>query len=285
VCQAHFPTVGGVPVLINDNSSLFSINDFISQRQTTLNLTSNSVKTLIKRLLPGLGRNINGKRNYQKLAALLLTESAEPRILIIGGSILGDGMEVLVGESRIELIETDVSFGPRTQVICDGHDLPFANGAFDAVVVQATLQYLLEPAKCVDEIHRVLKSTGLVYAESAFMQQVVLGRYDFSRFTHLGHRHLFRRFEEVSSGVICGPGMALAWSVQFFFLSFARSKMVRGLIRAFCQLGLFWIKYFDYYLAEKPGAYDAASGFYFMGKKSERVLNGRDLICLYRGPQ
>src|SRR5262249_5187133 len=122
VCQAHFPTVDGVPVLINDDSSLFSINDFTSQRQTTLSLKSNWVKSVIKRLLPGLGRNINGKQNYQKLAELLLKESPHPKILIIGGSILGDGMSVLVEESRIELIESDVSFGPRTQLICDGHD-------------------------------------------------------------------------------------------------------------------------------------------------------------------
>jgi SAM-dependent methyltransferase len=270
--------------LINDNASLFAINDFVAHRQTTFNLRNSSIKRSIKRLLPRLGRNIKGKRNYQELARLLLSQSPAPRVLVIGGSILGDGMESLAGDSRIELVETDVAFGPRTQLISDAHDIPFASAVFDAVVVQAVLQYLVEPARSVDEIHRVLKPGGLVYAESAFMQQVVLGRYDFARFTHLGHRRLFRRFEEVDSGVVCGPGMALAWSFQFFLLSFARSKLVRGIMRALCQLSLFWIKYFDYHLVNKPGAFDAASGFYFLGKKSERILSDRDLIQLYRGP-
>src|SRR6266487_4174537 len=100
VCNSQFPTVGGVPVLINNNASLFAINDFVAHRQTTFNLTNSSIKRSIKRLLPRLGRNIKGKRNYQELARLLLSQSPAPRVLVIGGSILGDGMESLAGDSR-----------------------------------------------------------------------------------------------------------------------------------------------------------------------------------------
>jgi hypothetical protein len=115
------------------------------------------------------------------------------------------------------------------------------------------------------------------------MQQVHMGRYDFTRFTHLGHRRLFRRFEEIDSGAVCGPGMALAWSYQYFLLSFATSRIVRALIRAFTSLTAFFLKYFDHFLVETPGALDAASGCYFMGRKSDRTLSDRDLITLYRG--
>src|SRR6266571_5811580 len=279
-CNSQFPTVDGVPVLINDNSSLFSIDDFVSHRQTTFDLTSNPIKVSIKRLLPRLGRNIKGRLNYQELARLLLCQPSNPRVLIIGGSILGEGTEALLRESRVELVETDVSFGPRTQLISDAHDIPFAGETFDAVVVQAVLHCVTEPARCVGEIHRVLKKQGLVYAETSFMQQVVDAPYDFTRLTHLGVRRLFRNFEEIESGVVCGPGMALAWSLQFFMLSFAESKLVRGAIRALCQVGLCWLKYFDYYLAHKPASFDAASGFYFMGRKSEHTLSDRDLVRL-----
>ena len=48
-----------------------------------------------------------------------------------------------------------------------------------------------------------------------------------------------------------------------------------------------WFKkmkeYFDYYLIDKPGTFDAASGYYFMGRKAEQVLSDQDLIKLYRG--
>ena len=51
------------------------------------------------------------------------------------------------------------------------------------------------------EIYRVLKSDGIVYIETPFMQQVHGGKYDFTRFTYLGHRRLFARFQEIESGI------------------------------------------------------------------------------------
>ena len=194
-------------------------------------------------------------------------------------------MESLASEPGIQLVDTDVSFGPRTQLICDAHDLPFENNSFDGVVVQGVLQYLLEPSRCVHEVKRVLKPGGLVYAESAFMQQVVHGRYDFTRFTQLGLRRLFRSFEAVDSGPVGGPGMALAWSCQFFLLSLANSRWSRRLMYALARLTLFWLKYFDPGLMDRPGTYDAASGFFFLGKKSDKILSDRELVMLYRGAQ
>ena len=42
-------------------------------------------------------------------------------------------------------------------------------------------------------------------------------------------------------------------------------------------------EYTDYYLIDKPGTLDAASGYYFMGHKSRRILSDKELIKLYRG--
>jgi len=76
-----------------------------------------------------------------------------------------------------------MSVSGRDTVDLRCHDLPFENNSFDGVIAQAVLQYVVEPSGCLHEIERVLKPRGLVYAESAFMQQVVHGRYDFTRFT------------------------------------------------------------------------------------------------------
>ena len=192
-CNAKFPIVAGMPILVNDKASLFQTTDFTSRRPTTLRLNNNSIKKTIKKLLPRLGRDIAGKKNYPVLLKLLLDRAERPRILVLGGGDLGGGMEPLAAEPRLELVETDVSFGPRTQLICDAHEIPFTTACFDAVILQAVIQHLVDPSKCVDEVHRVLKPNGLLYAETSFLQQVVLGRYDFVRFTYLGHRRLFRR--------------------------------------------------------------------------------------------
>lgn len=283
-CASRFPIVDGVPVLINEKSSVFSIDDFTSHRETFFKSTSkNQLRNFLKGLVPDISKNIKGASNYLHLSQILLQKSPNPRVLTIGGSILGQGMEHFVNNTAIDLVESDVAFGSRTMLISDAHDLPFQDGSFDGVIIQAVLEHVVDPHRCCAEIHRVLKPQGVVYAETPFIQQVHNSPYDFTRFTHLGHRRLFRQFEEIDSGAACGPGMALAWSYQSFLLSFTTSKQLQLLLIAVARLTSFYLKYFDYYLINKPGALDAAAGYYFIGSKSERILDDRDLMKLYRG--
>ena len=58
---------------------------------------------------------------------------------------------------------------------------------------------------------------------------------------------------------------------------------MRYLVKVFSAWSAFWLKYLDDYLIEKPGALDAASGYYFLGRKADHALPDRDLIKLYRG--
>jgi SAM-dependent methyltransferase len=225
------------------------------------------------------------ERNFAQLARLLLADSDEPRVLVVGGRVLGQGIEHLLGQPDIELVETDVAFGPRTGLICDAHDIPFEDGTFDGVIAQGVLEHVVDPHRCVAEMHRVLGADGLVYAETAFMQQVHGGRFDFMRFTPLGHRRLLRAFSELDSGVLCGPAMALAWSYRYFLLSFARSRRARAVIDAFARATSSFLQYADRWLISRPGAFDAASAVYFMGRRSEQALTDRELITLYRGAQ
>ena len=285
-CRSAFPIVDGVPVLINDKASVFSQADFVQRRDTTFHLQPGRLERLVSSALdhlPSIGNPIGSARNYSRYAECLLAGSAAPRVLVVGGGVLGNGMEALTGNPAFELVATDVSFGPYTALICDAHDIPFADETFDGVVVQAVLEHVVDPYRCVAEIHRVLRTQGVVYAETPFMQQVHMGRYDFTRFTHSGHRRLFREFDEIASGPVCGPGMALAWSYQYFLLSFTTSKLLRGAMRAFASVTAFYLKYFDHYLIHRPAAVDAASGYYFIGQKGDRTFSDRELVRYYRG--
>ena len=166
-------------------------------------------------------------------------------------------------------------------MICDGHDLPFADDSFDVVIVQAVLEHVVDPFRCVSEIVRVLRGDGLVYAETPFMQQVHGGNYDFIRFTYRGHRRLFRHFEELHAGITGGPGMALAWSWQYFLRSFGGTTKAKMYLAMLGRLTAFYLKYFDYLFNRSSTAYDAASGFYFMGRKSKTVLSDKDIVRCY----
>lgn len=280
-CGARFPVENGVPVLINDANSVFAVADFEGQGVTYFRPRS-KLKNLIDRLLPHLGNNHHTRENYRKFAELV-TAKDKARVLVVGGGIIGEGMKEIISNPNIEFIETDVAFAPRTQMVCDGHDLPFAGESLDGVIVQAVLEHVADPYRCAEEFHRVLKKDGLVYAETAFMQQVHGAEFDFTRFSELGHRRLFRQFDTISSGAVCGPGMALAWSWQYFLLSFTANRKARQALRVFARLTAFWWKYFDFILVDKPGGLDAAAGFFYMGRKSDKTLTDRELIKTYRG--
>ena len=281
-CGAQFPLVNGIPILINEANSVFSIADFVRQQNTFFNLRPSRAAQVYDRITPQIGRNYRAADNYRRLVQLLSAAGPAPRVLILGGSVAGQGMEPLLATPGIDLVESDVSFGPRTNLICDGHDIPLADGSVDAVVVQAVLEHVVDPHAVAAEIHRVLKPDGLVYAETPFMQQMHGGRYDFERFSFWGHRRLFRQFSEVDSGIACGPGMALAWSYTYFLRSFARSRRSRHVLHFIGSLTSFWLLFFDRFLINRQAAVAAASGYYFLGRKSALTLTDRDLIAGYK---
>ena len=275
-----YPIIDNIPILISNNKSIFSVEDFQKKLDTTWELKPNRIFSLIKKLSPSIGLNIKAKKNYKNISKILPKNA---KILVVGGSIPGKGMEAIYDEPSFETIGMDVSYGSHTKIIADGHNIPFMDKTFDCVVVQAVLEHVLDPKRCVEEIYRVLKQSAVVYAETPFMQQVHMKQYDFTRFTHLGHRRLFKNFEEIEHAPLMGPGTVLAWSYTHFIKSFSSSKKIVFFLTAFANLTSFFLKYFDYYLIDKPGSYDSASAFYFLGKKTNKTLKDRDLIKGFKG--
>lgn len=282
-CAERFPILEGKPLLINPARSLFSLGDFQSV-QTAAPRPERFARALrhLRSRVPLATRNLGAESNLKKFASILKQRST-PRVLVVGGGILGAGMHVLANDPAIELCETDVYLGPRTQLVADAHDLPFADATFDGVVIQAVICYLTDPVRAVAEIHRVLRPGGLVYAETPFIQRVSGGRFDLHRFTHLGHRRLFRHFEEIRSEAVCGPAMALAGSYEAFLTSFATTTLSRGVLWALARCTSFWLRHFDPFLLRRPGAYDASSSYCFLGEKSDRMLSDREIMTSYRG--
>ena len=51
------------------------------------------------------------------------------------------------------------------------------------------------------------------------------------------------------------------------------------------RLSGFWLKLLDRRLLERPGAFDCASAYYFLGAKADEPLADRALLRGYRGLQ
>jgi len=281
-CGAAYPVIRGVPVLIDEGKSVFRVSDLTGSADAP-GFRGSLLFRIGKKIVPSISHNLEAAKNYSELARLLRQAGGKATILVIGGGVAGQGIDELLAEPSFELVETDVYLGPRTNFVCDAHDLPFRSGSYDAVIAQAVLEHVVDPGRVAAEIHRVLKPQGLVYAETPFMQQVHMGRHDFTRYTYLGHRRLFRGFTEIRSGMVSGPGETLAWALKYFFLSFVSTRPLRIGVAVLSHCLFFWLKYFDHWIRRNDASFDSASAFYFLGRRSGTPLDDRELLRLYRG--
>jgi SAM-dependent methyltransferase len=272
-----FPRAGGQPVLVDFERSIFDRRAYGDNRGSVMGRddTGRGLAVRFRRLLTGDNPVTPGKS--REMIERLTAQDPAPRVLVIGGGAIGVGADALYADPNIRVVGTDVYASPNTAVVADGHFLPFRDGTFDAVWIQAVLEHVLDPPAVVAEIHRVLKPNGLVYADTPFIQQVHEQAYDFTRFTLSGHRWLFRRFEEIDSGAVGGAGRALIWSIRYVALSLGLSTRMATLV----AMPFFWVRFIDRFAKPGPKT-DAASGVYFFGRKSERALNAKDMLHYYK---
>lgn len=282
----EYPIINNIPVLINNNQSVFKTYNFQNNNRF-VNSRKKGIKDLIINFMlytkPNISINTSSKDNYKNIFNLLKNKSKSIILIIGAGEKDSSGLNTKSHGEKITFIKTDIQISDYVDVICDAHDLPFKNEVFDAVFIQAVLEHVMDPYRCVNEIYRVLKKDGIIYSETPFLQQVHLGAYDITRFTELGHRRLFKNFKEIKRGITGGPGTVLTWSIKYFIRGFFKASFIQFFIEWFFTFFYFWLKYFDYFFVKKNGAYDSASGYFFIGKKSNDIVSDELLIKEYRG--
>lgn len=287
-CVLHaadsFPLVGRWPALVDFERSILVRRNLGSSSSTSESGPLTGSRRWANARLPVWLRSLwtpanrVAKRNIDRLRSLL--SGSSPLVLVVGGGTVGNGVEALYADPRLRLIAFDVYGSPVTQFIADAHQIPLADASVDAVIVQAVLEHVLDPRRVVEEIRRVLRDDGIVYAETPFLQQVHAGPYDFNRYTSSGHRYLFRGFDEIAAGPVAGPGTQLLWSVDHLVRGLMRSELAGKLARAL----LFWLRFLDR-LVPPAFAMDDATAYYFLGRPAARELTTREIVGYYRGAQ
>jgi SAM-dependent methyltransferase len=274
-----FPVVSGVPALVDFEHSVLDADRLRAVEGASEVHRSRYHRALGRLLHPA---NTTAPANVARMLELLRADDAtagqRPRILVIGGGAVGAGLEGLYADPTVDLICFDIYASPAVQFIADGHAVPLADGSVDGAVVQAVLEHVLEPTVVAKEIHRVLRTGGIVYADTPFLFPVHEGPYDFTRFTDSGHRSLFRSFERIDSGSIAGAGTALRWSVDYFVRALTRSALL-GRVVSLC---FFWLSYVDRILDPKHSL-DAASSVFFLGRKTAVPITVAEIIDYYQG--
>lgn len=274
--QNAFPVINDIPILISEKKTDTVCSLEYGKKYVDRPLSELST---LKKLV--VGESEVTKENCKTFVDTVTNSVGRPKVLVIGGGEKGSGTAELWNNENIEIVSFDIYASNTTDIVCDAHYIPIEDNTFDGVWIQAVLEHVVEPIKVVSEIYRVLKIGGIVYAETPFMQQVHEGAHDFTRFTVLGHRYLFKEFEMIRIGGNKGPELVLAWAVRYFIWSLTRSRKIARL--AGLSVGLLMRPFAS--LMSKASMYDASSGVFFLGRKSElkSTVSHKDLISLYRG--
>jgi SAM-dependent methyltransferase len=276
--RIEYEIIEDYPILIDFEKSVLKREQIKSLSSVTERYSYTGLLSIVKDLVsPPKSATAE---NVEQILSLLLNGNDSARVLIVGGGSIGQGMDPFYKDSRIELVAFDIYASPWVQFLADAHNIPLPENYFDAVIIQAVLEHVLVPDKVVSEIYRVLKSNGVVYAETPFLQHVHEGAYDFTRFTESGHRYLFRKFELIKSGASAGAGTQLLWSLDNFARGIFRSRKLGKIIK----LLFFWLQYCDR-LIPAPYNIDSASGVFFLGKKQNSEINVEEIITHYKGAQ
>lgn len=275
-CGATFPLRQGMPVLIRHDNEVFPLDAYRQPASESVKRKS-SLRELA-RFIPTPSLNLAHRRCIQ-LVVESLTDFSPAYILVIGAGRQKDFLDhFFAAYSHIQLVYTDIDLSAQVDLFCDAHELPFVDQVFHGVIVTAVLEHVMYPERAVAEIYRLLVDGGVVYSDIPFMQQVHEGAYDFTRYTLSGHRRLFNRFQELSSGLTAGPATAMVWTLENFALCFAPTSLLRLVVKAGVRLTFFWLKYLDYLLKDIPQAMDSASGTYFVGRKNPSVQTSDKMI-------
>jgi SAM-dependent methyltransferase len=279
-----FPVIRGVPALVDFERSVVSAGQ-LTATSGSPQIDRAQPTARLRRRLSRLHHppNRQASRSVSRMLSLLRRrgpEASRPVILVVGGGSRGAGLEEVYTAPDIDVLAFDIYWSPHAQFIADGHSIPLASEAVDAVIVQAVLEHVLEPCVVVREIHRVLAPGGLIYADTPFLQQVHEGAYDFTRFTDSGHRYLLRDFDRIDSGLVAGAGTQLMWSIDHFVRALMRSRSA-GVA---AKLAFFWLGYIDRFLDPRYSL-DSASSVFFLGCKSTVPMSAEAIIDYYQGAQ
>jgi SAM-dependent methyltransferase/uncharacterized protein YbaR (Trm112 family) len=274
-CNKSYPIIKNIPILIDDEKSIFKIQNFENNKEAFF-----QPKNKLSACLPTLSFNFVSKKNFFTVKSLFSDKYVNT--LIIGSSIDGVGVSILKNDKKFQITNIDVSFGDNIHLICDAHNIPFENEQFDLVIIQAVLEHVIDPTRVVSQVWRVLKYNGIVYSEIPFMQHLHGRQYDFRRYTMLGHALLFKDFKKIDLDILCGPAMSFVWSIQYFLTSFFNSTLLIKIARLFARI-FFPLKYLDIFLNNKRGAYNSASAFYFLGRKTEEKQTNDKILDYFKG--
>lgn len=178
---------------------------------------------------------------------------------------IGSGAEII----RADVINVDIEAYPGVSVAADIHALPFRDNSIDAVIAESVLEHVKDPARAVKEIHRVLKSGGLLYVVTPFIIGYHSSPGDYYRWTTSGLRELLKDFKERELGISVGPTNALTYILREWLATLLSFNIgaLQQIFTVFFMALFAPINLLDHWLARYRSSVNIAHLYYFIGVK------------------
>lgn len=138
---------------------------------------------------------------YAKKSSVNHGASFHARFHEILRQLPSDAVVVDVGGGKRQIddaryINLEYSAYEEPDILGDGTRLPFKSGSIDMIYTAAVLEHVRDPLAMGREIFRVLKPSGRILANSAFMQPIHSEGQHFFNSTPYGIREIFRMFPD-----------------------------------------------------------------------------------------
>lgn len=289
-CGRAYPVVGGTPILIDPERSVFAPAAIIAAAERE---HAQPARSAPARLLWAIASRTPHVTSYRRqrdvargFAQRLAAETVAPSILVVGSGTEGIGVGDLTQIPGATVCECDVFLTDSRMLVADLLDLPFGDASFDAVVAQGVLEHVIDPHRAADELHRVLRPGGFVFSTTPFVLGVHLPVADYTRFSRLAQLRLFRRFAPLECDVVEGAAVSLAYATSYFWMAvFSSFGWANGakMVKYAGNYLIFWLRYVDTFVRRSPISIDAAASYYYIGRKSERTLGDREIIAMFKG--
>jgi len=261
-CKRDFLFHVKVPVFIDEE---FVKKSAIASHQKKSTFLERALGRLFKPMHHSVYMDtLESSNNAGKQLKLFLSDFKENQIVLNVGS-LSKKFE----SQGPKIINLDISMYPNIDIVADAHHLPFKDEGLDGIVIKNVFEHLQDPVTVRNELKRVLKKGGKIFAKVPFLQPFHAVPDDYQRWTINGLKEFFKDFKIIKEGISVGPSSSLAWFLQEYFGILFSFNTKRGYIisKTFFSFIFSPVKYFDFFFRKKKDAHRLASAFYMILEK------------------
>ncbi len=265
-CAQEYPLAGNTPVMLPADHPLLPVF-----REGLPPLPPLSWKGKLRQLIPEPEPRV-WTRSSQRAIARALAEARpdEPDRVVVN---LGAGVERVFQQLFApyrQILYIGLPHSGHVDAFADAQLMPLADDSVDLFLSSSVLEHVRNPEQAVEEMARIVRPDGLVYAEIPFLRAFHMVPNDFQRYTYSGIETLFERhgFSLVEKGVCSGPFNAWGLLFRDFVFVITPTRPLKMTLRAITSWLVHPFKYLDHLFENASWATYQACNFYYLGRKT-----------------